>query len=832
MNIMTSQLASPAPRRKGARRFKASRLAILAASVSFAAIASPAYAQCVEGPPNTYGCAGATDVSQVIVDDDATVVADPGFAVDTSGNGNGLALSVTGDGRISFEGGESFTGAGVRIATTGSSGGSAGEILALSNADIFANGAHGLYLDNAGGGDTIVSWLGTISNTGGNGVWASSDLGAGDLSLIVKDVIATDNGVFVVWSGDGSAVVTAVGPVIGQTGTGVFVSASQTADDVDITVGDVTGGSWGIQASSHGSGFIQVDATGTVTGLGLVGISAGGGANTTGVRVLANVVNGQTMGIATTNEGVGDTIIVATGAVTGATSFGINGYNNVTAGNLSITATDVTGAWGISGRNDGTGSTRIVSTGNVVGFAEDAILANSDVTATDLLVDAHNVEGAQTGIRVRNYGSGATIVRSNGTVIGQGANGIRAETGTGGQGVLVDVNEVMGGNSGILVLNEGAGPARVSATGRVVGTTGSGIAVDNGAGGTDIRVDAVSVSGGLVGIRTTNAGSGESFIATTGLVSGSIFGILAQNDGTATDLTVHATDVLSQGDAILAENFGSGETSIIATGNVIAQNQVGIRVFADTNADDITVEANNASGGFSGIAVTNLGLGDTRVTVNGTVQGGDNAINVVSDNGQGVVIINNGIVSNASGLSGDRAISATGSVGIGNTGSLIGTLDISGTNSLMLNASTWRSIGGTSIFGTADDELFNSSTGTIVGGTAAATAETTTWQGLERFQNAGVLRLQDGGTGDLIQTSATTIFTNGSGLTVDIGGATGSDTFPLDRNGPDRGGQPASVGDRPAARAAWQACRGPGGWRTDRPVHLRGSVPDRLCRLA
>lgn len=772
-----SQLASPAPRRKSQYRFKASRLAILAASVSFAAIASPAYAQCVEGPPNTYGCSGATDVPQVIVDDDATVAADFGFTVDTSGNGNGIALSVTGNGRISFEGGGSFTGAGVSLATTGSSGGSAGEILAFSNADIFANGAHGLYLDNGGGGDTTVSWLGTISNTGGDGIFARSDLGAGNLSLIVKDVIATDNGVFVVWSGDGSAVVTAVGPVIGQTGSGVFVSASPTADDVDITVGDVTGGSWGIQASNHGSGFVQVDATGTVTGQGLVGISASGGTNTTGVRVLANVVNGQTLGIATANDGVGDTVIVATGAVTGATSFGIAANNNVTAGNLSITATDVTGAWGISGRNDGIGSTRIVATGNVVGFAEDAILANSDVNAIDLLVDVHNAEGAQNGVRVRNYGSGVTIVRSNGIVTGQGMNGIRAETGTGGQGMLVDVNEVIGGNNGILVLNQGAGPVRVSATGRVIGTTGSGIAVDNGPGGTDIRVDAATVSGGLIGIRATNGGSGESFIATTGLVSGSIFGVLAQNDVNATDLTVRAADVQSQGDAILAENFGSGETSIIATGNVIAQNQVGIRVFADANADDITVEAANASGGFSGIAVTNLGLGDTRVTVNGTVQGGDNAINVVSNNGQSVVIINNGIVSNASGLSLDRAISATGSVGIGNASSLIGTLDISGTNSLMLNAGIWRSIGGTSIFGTADDQLFNSATGTIVGATAAATAETTVWQGLERFQNAGVLRLQDGGTGDLIQTSAATIFADGSGLTVDIGGATGSDTF-------------------------------------------------------
>jgi hypothetical protein len=58
MNAHISNLAPPGSRRNGAHRRKMTRLAALAASASLAAIASPAYAQCVEGPPANFTCAG------------------------------------------------------------------------------------------------------------------------------------------------------------------------------------------------------------------------------------------------------------------------------------------------------------------------------------------------------------------------------------------------------------------------------------------------------------------------------------------------------------------------------------------------------------------------------------------------------------------------------------------------------------------------------------------------------------------------------------------------------------------------------------------------------
>ncbi|MEP7007568.1 MAG: autotransporter domain-containing protein [Sphingomonas bacterium] len=1313
-----------------------SRLAALAASVSFAAMASPAYAQCVEGPPNTFTCSGQTNVPQIIAADDATVIANPGFEVDTSNNGNGLALQVTGNGLISFEGSPDLIGAGARFSTTGSSGLSAGELSIFSNGNIFANGANGLRLDNAGGGDTTAVWVGSINNIAGNGVYAGSAFGAGDLSLIVDDVAARDDGIWAQYGANGSVTITAVGPVLGHTGAGLRINAGAAADDIDVTVGDVTGGSWGIIIDSQGTDIVKVDASGVVTGLSEAGIAVVAGPNTTGIDIRANQVKGAVAGIQTDNQGVGNTVIAATGPVTGdgygifavngvsaqdisiaatdvsgfygirsfnqgtgataiaatgfvsggdfgiiaqntggstdltiqagdvsadgygievensgsgtttivagnvtgqnksgirvltdlsagsvdltvgnatggefgivvgnlgigsvlvkatgtvtglsdrgitvtngagatdieihannvnggyfagiqalnygtgnttiettgmvATSdlYGIVAVNEATSKNLSITALDVIGAYGISGSNFGTGATEIVSTGTVIGFSGDGVRVGNTPTATDLRVDVNVVQGDDRGMRVLNDGTGSTSIRASGTVTGFTLNGIEAEIGLGALGITIDAvdvtggisgvdlvnygqgttavhvtgaltghadsglhiitgtgaqdvsvavakvtggiagvsiehdgtgsvgvnatgpvsaaapdgfgivvragggasdlrigavdvaggyagihatnqgsgliaidatgsvtggaygilarNEasatdiavravtvtgtgdgiaaqnlgsgtttvvadsaagtngtgvrvdasgaagavdltignasggdygvlvtnfgtstttvettgmvsgiaeggiaienggattgielhaaqvsgetygiavqnsgtgntavfasglvkgtgagmivrndatasnmlinaaaVQGGTTGILAVNQGVGTtsvrtagavtggsvagidvradvsaldvtvdtaevsggngitvqnfghgsASVNASGTVTGTnaTGTGIAVVGGTGSTDLRVTAGRVAGGTRGISTVNGGSGETFIATTGLVSGGEFGIRAENGIAATDLTIRATDVQSNGNAIFVEALGTGDTSVVTTGTVVSHAKEGILVFGGTSAGDITVEAGNVSGGLSGISTINYGLGDTRITVSGVVQGSTRGVEAASDGNQGVVIVNNGTIRNASGLGSSRAISASGgAVGIGNAGSLLGTVEIAGDSSVLLNIGSWQSIGGISNFATLDDSLFNGTTGVITGGVSAAATETTTWQGLEHFQNNGLLRLQDGGVGDIVQTSAATVFANGSALSVDIAGATGADSF-------------------------------------------------------
>ncbi|MGQ2929094.1 MAG: autotransporter outer membrane beta-barrel domain-containing protein, partial [Sphingopyxis sp.] len=95
------------------------------------------------------------------------------------------------------------------------------------------------------------------------------------------------------------------------------------------------------------------------------------------------------------------------------------------------------------------------------------------------------------------------------------------------------------------------------------------------------------------------------------------------------------------------------------------------------------------------------------------------------------------------------------------------------------NAGSWNSIGGINVFGGVDDVLVNVAGGRLIGGTAAATAETTTYSGLETLTNQGIITMVDGGIGDAVRTSGDASFAAGSLLAVDAGGS-GSDRFIAD----------------------------------------------------
>ncbi|MDV3456156.1 autotransporter domain-containing protein [Sphingomonas sp. HF-S4] len=680
MTGYSAYVAPPGAALTSMRRRKTAKLATLAASVSFAAIASPAYAQCVEGPPSNFTCSGTTNVSQVIVSDDATVTADPNFEVDTSGNGNGVALQVTGAGAISFTGGPILTGAGARFSTTGASGSSAGELLIVSSGRIIANGSNGLRLDNNGGGSTAALWGGAITNSGGNGVFARNFAGSGELFLLVGRVNGRDDGIRVEHGGSETATITATGAVVGDTAAGVRISTLAGAGGVDLTVSDVTGGTFGIFLDNEGGGISKVDATGTVTGLDQAGIRVSSGANTLGIDIRAVAVNGADNGIMADHQGSGDLSIVATGQVTGASQYGILASNQAAAGNLSITASDVIGDTGIRAINGGTGATTLVTTGDILGFGTDGISVDNDVNATDILIDVHNVTGAQRGIRAQNLGSGSTVVRSNGAIHSV-SSGVFVETGNATTTALIDVADVISDTTAVNLIHSGSGVARVNATGNVVGTLGSGIAVDVFAGSTDIRVDAVNVTGGNFGIRTLNEGTGETFIAVTGLVKGGGsdpygYGILAQNrDGQTTDLIVRAAEVQATLQGILAESDGLGTMTVLAD-KVTSQDEAAVRVLAEGAVSAVNVAIGEATGGTTGIEVVNLASGSASIDASGTVTGlSEYGIYVENGvNSTGIDIRANQVNGNISGIqtdnqgSGDTAIVATGAVVGGGNG--------------------------------------------------------------------------------------------------------------------------------------------------------------------
>ena len=300
-----------------------------------------------------------------------------------------------------------------------------------------------------------------------------------DLFLRAAEVQATSHG-FVAES-DGLGTMTVIADkVTSQTRTAVRVAAEGAVGAVNLTIGEATGGTTGIEVFNLASGFASIEATGIVTGLSEAGISVEARVNSTDIAIRADAVNGQTAGIRTTNFGTGDTNIVATGSVAAATGFGIRAVTGTNAANISITAVDVAGTYGIGATSDGTGSTSIVSTSNVAGFAGDAVRIENNATATDALVDVHNAEGALFGVQVDNDGTGATTVHASGAVTGQTFDGIAVKTSTSAQDVVVDAVNVTG-SSGVTVTNFGLGSASVSATGVVTGAASCSIRATGGA---------------------------------------------------------------------------------------------------------------------------------------------------------------------------------------------------------------------------------------------------------------------------------------------------------------------------------------------------------------
>ena len=153
---------------------------------------------------------------------------------------------------------------------------------------------------------------------------------------------------------------------------------------------------------------------------------------------------------------MGDDTIYS-GTVAAATLDGIVAVNDVNTDQLSITATDVFGRSGIIALNYGTGATQVVSTGRVAGFEADGVRVQNDTAATNVLIDVNDVVGGNNGINVVNFGSGLTRVISDGVVTGGAGNGVAVQTGTASQSLVVEVNEVHGQENGIILNNVGSG---------------------------------------------------------------------------------------------------------------------------------------------------------------------------------------------------------------------------------------------------------------------------------------------------------------------------------------------------------------------------------------
>src|SRR5690606_6341428 len=103
------------------------------------------------------------------------------------------------------------------------------------------------------------------------------------------------------------------------------------------------------------------------------------------------------------------------------------------------------------------------------------------------------------------------------------------------------------------------------------------------------------------------------------------------------DLTVEANNVSGGAYGIVVNNYGTGDTNVTSTGTVSGTGPAssGINAFNSSTANDLTVNAKDVTGDIYGIYANNTGTGDTTVKATGTASGTGAA-------GIGIYAINSG----------------------------------------------------------------------------------------------------------------------------------------------------------------------------------------------
>jgi probable HAF family extracellular repeat protein len=505
----------------------------------------------------------------------------------------------------------------------------------------------------AASGDAI-----DFTSTGG-----SSGMGAGAaLSVSLSGTITgADAGINVTQEGIGNINIQASGAVTGDDGSGItaIVHSGGAGGNISVSTGDVTGtgtGSIGIDAEidDASGGNVTISQTGSVTGgqygilastggEGDISVTAGGGASTLtsgGSGIVA--VNGDTGVFAGTGNTIG---VTAYGTITSGSLLNSNGSQEagIDAGYLgagaigSVTVEDYASIYagagdGIDALFNGTGAGAVT----VIDEAGTTITANSASTG------ANNNDNAPDGIAAINRGTGdiSVTVMSSNDIINGGSAGILAVNQasaiapTAGSSVLVTARgTITAGNvdtnqgdapAGILAGYEGGttdtvnasvtGAVTISNYANITSSDGDGIrGFDYGFGSVTINNEASTTVSGKEGIRTITEQSGDTIAITN---NGTVQGLgdvktdavirITQSGGSATVTntgTIEATTSLPSAIAI----FESGGTlSVTNTGTIVGG------VTADAAID-------NQTGGIWDVSGTNSFSGATTVTNAGTI---------------------------------------------------------------------------------------------------------------------------------------------------------------------------------------------------------------------
>ncbi|MGV1013437.1 MAG: autotransporter domain-containing protein [Methyloceanibacter sp.] len=453
------------------------------------------------------------------------------------------------------------------------------------------------------------------------------------------------------------------------------------------------------------------------------------------------------------------------------TSGGNNAIDIVNSGDVETAAgTDV--ANGISARTSGGNSAIAIdnsggiaaAAGGSFAYGINALAYNGNSTIA--IVNSGGIKAAA-GTDYA-FGIYATTFAGNNAIAIVNSGGIAVAAGT--DYALGIHAYASGGNSTIAIVNSGAieaaagGAYAYGINARAIGGNSSIDIVNSG--------DIAAAAGGLAyGIAAfTRGGNSPLNIVNNGAVTVTAalyaFGIFAATDGGNSPVSVvnsAAVNVTASGDAygIVAFSVDSNSpVSIVnsAAVNVTAGEDAG-GIFAIStgpnsplsivNSGDVNVTAGGEAGGIFAVSVGP----DSPIAINnsGSVFGGTVAIFTYSLTS--TTIVNSGSLSAGN----DLAINAYGAgTGIFNTGRITGFVDLTDNDDVFFNQAggvfaTKRE----SNFGMGTDLFQNQSGGTVLAATNPNVAERSSIINLNRFENSGLVSLQDGREGDVFEISNT-----------------------------------------------------------------------------
>lgn len=267
-----------------------------------------------------------------------------------------------------------------------------------------------------------------------------------------------------------------------------------------------------------------------------------------------------------------------------------------------------------------TGAIEVKSTGELVGDGNYGfyLLAGTGVTSSTL--DLNRVESANyRGMWVENAG-GALSIKSSDAIVGGSNSGVHhglvvtnyvGATG----GIFIDVNDVSGSASGIVVDNAGAGEISIKATGTVTGKAFDGIYVNAGGNSTGLTVNANNIVAADEGMELYYGGTGVVDIDSAGLIDAGTHGIYATIGAGAEGLDIDVNDIKSGSHSIWIDYYGSGDVGITAR-DIESTGGEGINIETTANSEDLVIDVNDVTSQNSAIRFNHVGTGDTIVKAN------------------------------------------------------------------------------------------------------------------------------------------------------------------------------------------------------------------------